>query len=532
CFEAHLDVVVETDPNLALEQLKAGKKDPTCLVVHYYYPLHHLHGKELIDAYRQQSKLHNPKVALISTERSIHERMEEMETGIDYFLKYPISDEHISALLSSLISESALLGSKVLVVDDDLAVCGLIEDALQEIGVEVHTIQDETKILETLDAFTPDVLLLDLGLNTYKGTEILKLLRSDTRSMGLPIVIITVSNDRTTLDLAVEYGANIVIQKPIDLSYLKLTINNLLTSRDRGDLLTLRDPLTGLLHPLVFQNKLKEAVEFYRAHDETVLLLLIGIKEYERLTKELPQKTRNDILIALSNVLRGTFSISHLSAYRAPGIFECYFENVDPNHIQFLFQEFLRRAHRELTHLEYHNIEFAAGAAAALLPRDDYKPLLETAESNLRISLQKEGNHFFLSETGKGTSPKSLKPFCVIVDDDKDLTTVLEYAFKRNGFDVVCIHTGQEALHYFAALKKMPHNFVVILDRVLPDMDGLDIFKNLKAKFSENLKVIFLSTLGGEEDTLMGLKEGAYDYLSKPVSIDILIQKVKNILEL
>jgi DNA-binding response OmpR family regulator len=114
-----------------------------------------------------------------------------------------------------------------------------------------------------------------------------------------------------------------------------------------------------------------------------------------------------------------------------------------------------------------------------------------------------------------------------IVDDDEDLLRLLISAFEEEGFEVKGMSTGKEGMAYLSDEKNMAGLSLIILDRMLPDMDGLDILKEIQSRFPKKTPVLILSVLTAEKDILKGLKGGAIDYIGKPFSMPILIQKAR-----
>src|SRR5688500_11806046 len=101
----------------------------------------------------------------------------------------------------------------------------------------------------------------------------------------------------------------------------------------------------------------------------------------------------------------------------------------------------------------------------------------------------------------------------LLVDDDPDLRRLAEMQLSLQGFDVIEVATGGEALE--AARTKNPD--VILLDMMLPDMDGGEVLRALHADpTTEDIPVIFLSALTATEDRVKGLSGGAVDWISKP----------------
>ena len=108
-----------------------------------------------------------------------------------------------------------------------------------------------------------------------------------------------------------------------------------------------------------------------------------------------------------------------------------------------------------------------------------------------------------------------------MVDDEQSIRTIVEYALKDAGFEVVTAGRGDDAL---AAMDRDPIDLVV-LDVMLPGMDGLEVCQKLRAERS--VPIIMLSARGEELDKVLGLELGADDYVTKPFSPRELVSRVK-----
>ena len=111
----------------------------------------------------------------------------------------------------------------------------------------------------------------------------------------------------------------------------------------------------------------------------------------------------------------------------------------------------------------------------------------------------------------------------LIVEDDKSLSTVLDYNLKKNNFETRVANDGEQAM----VLLKEKAPDVVILDWMIPEPNGLKICQMIrKNKVLKNLSIILLTAKGEEEDKIMGLNHGADDYMVKPFSPLELIARV------
>ncbi|MBI4845620.1 MAG: response regulator transcription factor [Candidatus Omnitrophica bacterium] len=120
-----------------------------------------------------------------------------------------------------------------------------------------------------------------------------------------------------------------------------------------------------------------------------------------------------------------------------------------------------------------------------------------------------------------------MKEKILIVEDEKDIVKMLDYNLKKEGFRPLAVCDGEHALDL--ATREQPG--LVILDLMLPGMDGLEVCKNLKkdAK-TASIPVIMLTAKSQESDKVIGLELGADDYVTKPFSPRELIARIKAVL--
>jgi DNA-binding response OmpR family regulator len=115
----------------------------------------------------------------------------------------------------------------------------------------------------------------------------------------------------------------------------------------------------------------------------------------------------------------------------------------------------------------------------------------------------------------------------LVVDDDPYILMSLEFLMKKNGFKVLIARNGTEALEILD--KDVPE--IVLLDIMMPDVDGYEICKYIKASaVLADTKVVFLSAKSSEEDIKKGLKLGAALYITKPFSTRNLVKELKELL--
>jgi two-component system phosphate regulon response regulator PhoB len=122
------------------------------------------------------------------------------------------------------------------------------------------------------------------------------------------------------------------------------------------------------------------------------------------------------------------------------------------------------------------------------------------------------------------TVPVMAQPRVLIIEDERALTKVLSYNLQREGYEVTVAHDGQDGLQ-----KAQVHPpDVIILDLMLPGIDGLEVCRQLGAsERTRHVPILMLTAKAEETDQVVGFSMGADDYVTKPFSVKVLLQRIK-----
>lgn len=112
----------------------------------------------------------------------------------------------------------------------------------------------------------------------------------------------------------------------------------------------------------------------------------------------------------------------------------------------------------------------------------------------------------------------------LVVEDDRSLADVLRYNLEAAGYQVFTAYDGQDGIAQ--AHSKLPD--IVVLDLMLPVVDGLDVCRRLRNDpLTKNVHIIMLTAKAEESDVLVGFNLQADDYVTKPFSVKVLLEKIK-----
>lgn len=119
------------------------------------------------------------------------------------------------------------------------------------------------------------------------------------------------------------------------------------------------------------------------------------------------------------------------------------------------------------------------------------------------------------------------KEIILVVDDEEDILELVSYNLAKEGYKIEKADSGEKAIA--AAKSAMPN--LILLDIMLPNIDGLEVCRRLKADTkTRHIPIVMLSAKGEDADIVSGLELGAEDYITKPFSPRVLIARVRAIL--
>jgi DNA-binding response OmpR family regulator len=117
--------------------------------------------------------------------------------------------------------------AKILIVDDDVTITGLMKTLLTMEGHQPTTVNDSTTALDAADRVKPDLITLDLMMPDLTGFDLCEMLQRDSRFVNIPVVIVSAKDDHESKEKALQIGAKGFISKPFSIDTLLETIDQL-----------------------------------------------------------------------------------------------------------------------------------------------------------------------------------------------------------------------------------------------------------------------------------------------------------------
>lgn len=119
----------------------------------------------------------------------------------------------------------------------------------------------------------------------------------------------------------------------------------------------------------------------------------------------------------------------------------------------------------------------------------------------------------------------------LLIDDDTELQDILKSVLEPVNITLKSITTGGEAQNFINDSAKMSDISLVMIERMLPDMEGLEILDQITKSYKHKIPVVIVSSLSSEKDIVDGLHRGAVEYITKPFNLKVLVEKVHSLID-
>jgi len=508
-----IDLVVEFDPQKAIERLRSDFT-PYCILVSQKFRTSSLTG---LDILAQAKKKPSPLAVILLEKDLIDVRLDATQKGCDYVFCKPVSAYVLLKSIAKAMEVKPLDSYKVLVVDDDTDFCNFVIANLTDIGITINTISEPSEIFNKLEVFKPDILLLDISLSfKYDGLQLLKSIRQDMAYRNLTIVIITSGEQIETKIKAYVANADDILFKPIDQKFLQKRILSIIDRKT-----STKDPIddyTGLPHLEELMEALNDSIK--KSTSSKSHLVLFEVNKLGEMNKQKGYLFTKEIMILVVNKLLWESDDKMKCFVYNTSTFAIIFEG---SHIKVIENKIFTFLNRLVQAEQRWPISFNCCIVPLSKNFVNASKILQAAEESLSEAATKEASSVKIVQRlqGEGDDKQEL----VIIDPSRDLLNIMKHAFEGHGLVVHTYCEGGEALKDLLAYSENRLPSLIIMERNLPDMDGMNLYFKLKTRFRTTIPFFILTVFSSDKDISDGIKQGIQEYIVKPFNISFLVKK-------
>jgi two-component system, cell cycle response regulator len=430
-----------------------------------------------------------------------------------------VSAEEDSLLAAADLWSGSNNRPTVLLVDDDPAFLVYLREGLEERGYVVITAQHPEQGMELYHAYDPDCVIIDLVMEHASGFYLLLALRDKMKHQFVPTTIVSADDSRASRIKAYRLGADDYVVKPFDIGELSARLERQLDRKRLFDRMVTTDELTGALR----RSQWHETFDYYcklRLDGRSVAIGVVDIKGLRTLN-ELRGPAAGDLALQTAGrLLLEQLQGIHASIIRHSGgsflvLIADYTQEQASEQLR-LFAE--RYADSEL--LTESGIEgYRSQVMFALRMIED-----GSVPASYWLAAVKEELETIKQQAGNDAVGNVNKHIAItIIDDDPIIRSMLTHHAANVlpptvSIEVRAYPDGETFMREALLEGDSPH--IVILDRMMPRMDGFEVLQRLRARANgSRFTILMLTGKKNEADIVQALRLGADEYMTKPFNI-------------
>ena len=480
----------------------------------------------------------NPPIpVLVRTRRDATlDRVQVAQAGGRGFLPDSLPPPQLLDAVCGILGQTGGLPAKVLAVDDDPQILDLLKGFLDPVGARFIGVSHPLEFWNALEENAPDLVVLDVDMPEASGIELCWAIRSDPRWSGLPVVFLTSKKDPEIVHQLFLAGADDYVAKPLVGDEMVIRVLNRLERtrllRSGGE----TDALTGLGNRQQSTRNLDQLLGLAQLHSQAFCLGVVDVDSLAEINQRHGHPAGDKVLRRLAQILHGVFRSEDVMGRWDGAQFVVGMYGMTKEDGLERLSQLLESMHREVFTdaggIQY-QVSCSAGVAGCPANGMDLPALSQSAHQALRQAKSHGPNQVLPAGWLPGQEALARKVDVLLVDDDETLASLLLHALENRGYATRWLQDGLEAVEALGGANPPLRASLVLLDVDIPGLDGIGVLRQLAREgIVGQTRVIMVTRRTSEEEVLTCLELGAFDHISKPFSVPVLLQRIKGALKL
>jgi len=310
-----------------------------------------------------QQQMQKIPLVCISSRADFEHRLRAVRAGAYAYFVKPVDLFQLSECINELTTEADLHSYRIMIIDDDLCSVHHTATLLEMAGIETHVVTQPETILEHLEEFQPELILMDLYMPSCNGVELASIIRQQPSYASTSIVFYSVETAIHRHIEAIHAGGDDFLIKPMDGEHLIADLIARVRRARSNRSILMHDSLTGLLSHSVFHDQLGRELARCQRHQGTLSYVLIDLDHFKRVNDTHGHGTGDRILRALSRLLQTRLRHNDLIGRYGGDEFALILQDVKVGEAQIIVDD-IRHSFSELLHKnesEPVQVTFSAG---------------------------------------------------------------------------------------------------------------------------------------------------------------------------
>ncbi|GIO09436.1 hypothetical protein J31TS6_54640 [Brevibacillus reuszeri] len=425
----------------------------------------------------------------------------------------------------------------ILILDDDVTLLMYLKENLEKLNWSVIATVYPHKALDYFHDMNPDCLILDLNIPETGGFQVMQTLSEKIKKQYVPTTVISIDCDRQTRFHAYRLGADDVMCKPLDIEELAVRLERQLRRKRWMDRILFVDDLTGVYNRNSLSDTYKRLLSDAQRTSTPLSIGFLDIDHFKGVNDTHGHLIGDQVLNRFA-----TFIQSHAEKH------DILFRYGGEEFLLLMPRTTVQEAKLRLEHIldaftkeAFDSPEgaFSLSFSAGIVQIDDAEkpfPLWVEAADTALYTAKNLGRRRIevAAQTGESEVP-SVKIKVAIIDDDSMIRTMLADSVQTSfdGWMYADVQQFQDGEAFFNSSWHLgPESYLVILDGIMPKMDGLEVLQRIRnLPNAKRYTIIMLTGRTEEQDIVRALQLGADDYMTKPFSMRELEARIKRLVK-
>ncbi|MCS6814356.1 MAG: response regulator [Cyanobacteria bacterium] len=374
-----IQVEAAVDPNSARETLK--QLTPSIILLDLKFP----HGVDdgLVLLEELGKTLPHVPILVFTVRDTLYDRLAVVRQGSYRFISKSTPLNQVLETVRDVLNQSRSSEMHVLALDDDPLVLVALQQCLSQWGIRVTTLADPGQLWSTLEADSPDLLILDIEMPKINGIELCQVIRNDQAWNSLPILFLTTHQDPETILQIYSAGADDYVPKPFTEPELITRILNRLERNRLLRNLAETDPLTGVANRRRSTQELNRYLALRQRHHQPFCLAVIDLDHFKCINDQYGHDVGDLVIKRIANILQQAFRREDIVARWGGEEFLVGMYGITKQQAADRLQEVSRIVQQENflnTSAMHLHLTFSAGVAEAPHDGEDFRSLYQAAD--------------------------------------------------------------------------------------------------------------------------------------------------------
>lgn len=444
--------------------------------------------------------------------------------------------EQIHESLSIVSKERMVNVPLIQIIDDDISMLIFLKEKLEKKGWMVIANTEVDKAIVQYYDMHPDCIIIDVNLPEKSGFEVLANLKQHTNRYFVPKIMFSINNDRETRLNAFKMGADDFIGKPIDVEEFLVRIERHLERKKIFDQSVLIDELTQVYNRKFLRDSYNRFISDITRTNTAGTIAILDIDYFKKVNDNYGHVMGDKVLVEFAQFIKKSIRNTDILFRYGGEEFIILFQRALERDVK----EVLTRMLERFSSIEFKEgketftLTFSAGIYTIANKDIDLQTALKTADEALYLA-KKNGRARIESANQLQNALAKRLMHVSIVDDDALVRSILMNIFDSISLDSITLDVVayEDGMQFFHAnrLKETGLHFLV-LDGIMPVMDGLEILQNVRKTTSkQSVHVLMLTGRKSEHDIAEALRLGADDYVTKPFSLTELQARITRLIK-